>query len=189
MLWRSRSGYPYCLGKEDFKRAAEKGRRQSILSPRKAMTAQWAPELGKSSTRLSSSLIERRCRIASYMNKSYQIGHRESMHLHELHALLKRHIAPEFNVRIPPIYSNSLTGMLNRLLNDLLAGWRHVAGQLEISRDPSQYSVCSISHPPSLTHACLRPSRSSDYLGEAAVLCSHHVSCHHGGLAGESLTG
>lgn len=50
------------------------------------MTAHWAPESGKTSTRLSSSLIERQCRVASYMNKSYQIGHRESMHLHELHA-------------------------------------------------------------------------------------------------------
>lgn len=106
------------------------------------MTAHWAPEFGKSS-RPSSSL--RRCRIAPYMNKSYQIGHRESMHLHELHALLKRHIAPEFNVRIPPIYSNSLTGMLGRLFNDLLTSWRHVAGQLEISRDPFEYSVKSIS--------------------------------------------
>lgn len=69
------------------------------------------------------------------------------MYLHELHALLKRHRAPEFNVRIPPIHSNSQTGMLGRLGNDSLASWRHVAGQLEISRDPLEYSVNSISPP------------------------------------------
>lgn len=111
------------------------------------MTAHWAPEFGKTSTRLSSSLIERQCRIASYMNKSYQIGHRESMHLHELHALLKRHRAPDFNVRIPLIHGNSQTGMLGRLVNDSLASWRHIAGQLEISRDPLEYSVNSIRPP------------------------------------------